>query len=1146
MKSMNMSNLRNVSAIAACLVAGACSGGSGGATNGTVKTGGDLLVLKTEPQDNGRLFLNEPIRVDFTNPIDIASVDLNSFTFLVSDLAGNVLQEPPFGEFRVTTSPGDSDAGRRLEFVPTFPTSDSYGDGGFKPGRRYTVQIIGGDVRGGAVIRDTAGKTVRNAVAFTFTTATGVSPSSLFRDTQAGGPRQHRDAQGRLDGFSVLPGGSSAAALSLANQPPVEVRLRFDQPLNPASTNVPRNVDPNPTKRDLGKRGRVYLEYDDPDPLKGKNVWIPATLSMASNTLEGSELVLRPVGVFPNNATVRVIVDNTLEDISGESNANDASYNRVFATFQTDASYQPQFDAIVNTFDSLGVIDVTAPFLEPQAELNAGFLRSSFQFEGSLTTLDYEPTVRETLLNTDFTQITPKGAPPVNVTGGVFEFRNVRIPSGSIVRGEGSRPMVWLVSRDFVVEGELSVNGRDGEPANKINAANVPTAGGAGVCGGGTGGKGSPNSTGPSLFGGAGNGANEVVGGGGKGGQQSCIASCGRGSGGGGGSNATAGDPNFYNKSSGNAFVQQKGTGGYGCTGGSGLATRTLPGGNAGPTVFTDVNFDNNFWGVGIDIFRQIRISGELSVPVGGQGGGAGGNKSPICDANPVWQGDSRGGGGGGGAGVLIIKALGSIKIGSVGKIRADGGQGGGGEPSYSNASGGGGGAGAGGMVILIAGRTIEFEAHGETYANANPDFAISADGNLCNQNAFGGSALTSKYQGNPTSRLTGLEYDRNPTGGFGGMGLVELMAPPGSNTDGTNTVLDDNIIITKNGVPTSGTEKKRYLAWRGFPDASGGFVEDSGAAVTIGDAEGDIRPAPLLMSSPILPKSKARSRYIDTGATLRRETTSGGDGLARGIESRSGDPFYRRGPEYTFAGTAPATSPYPGYVDYAQVPGGVLVPAPIPDSLQSVMPAVVTKADASGTFRGRPAYAIDLAGFVLGSVANRYANLRGELLAANDVKLADFRILGHEAGVSGDRVYLANDEGALPTGVAKLRIVVKYFSVVTDGAPGLGRTFTQNGHLVPAANVRIGFAFHEDATRALTKGTDTKRLPQQVGTFLYDLSTVAETIRTRGMPYVQWEVEFNTSFSETDPNNLRVTTEPISQNDPRPELHFLVLPYRF
>ena len=75
--------------------------------------------------------------------------------------------------------------------------------------------------------------------------------------------------------------------------------------------------------------------------------------------------------------------------------------------------------------------------------------------------------------------------------------------------------------------------------------------------------------------------------------------------------------------------------------------------------------------------------------------------------------------------------------------------------------------------MILIAGRTIEWEAHGETYANKNPDFAISADGNLCNQNPFGGSAITSKYQGNPTLTLSAVEYDRNPTGGFGGMGLV-------------------------------------------------------------------------------------------------------------------------------------------------------------------------------------------------------------------------------------------------------------------------------------------------------------------------------------------------------------------------------------
>jgi hypothetical protein len=154
-------------------------------------------------------------------------------------------------------------------------------------------------------------------------------------------------------------------------------------------------------------------------------------------------------------------------------------------------------------------------------------------------------------------------------------------------------------------------------------------------------------------------------------------------------------------------------------------------------------------------------------------------------------------------------------------------------------------------------------------------------------------------------------------------------------------------------------------------------------------------------------------------------------------------------------------------------------------------------------------------------------------------------RILGHQPLTSGDRVWLTVLDGALPTGIAQIRVISKLFEVVTDGAPGFGRTYLSGSHEVPMANVRVGFAFHKDATRALTKGTDVNRFPQAVGTFLYDLPSVAETIRTQQMAYVTWEVEFNTLFSE-ESGTANLRNEPIRLTDPRPELHFIVVPYRF
>jgi hypothetical protein len=79
-------------------------------------------------------------------------------------------------------------------------------------------------------------------------------------------------------------------------------------------------------------------------------------------------------------------------------------------------------------------------------------------------------------------------------------------------------------------------------------------------------------------------------------------------------------------------------------------------------------------------------------------------------------------------------------------------------------------------------------------------------------------------------------------------MGIVQLAAPSGSNQDGTNTVLDDNIVLRANGVVLTGAQKRNYLAWRGYRNAQGTLVDDFGVPTNIGGNEGDIRPAPVLL----------------------------------------------------------------------------------------------------------------------------------------------------------------------------------------------------------------------------------------------------------------------------------------------------------
>ena len=1144
-RAMNRVTHARTLSLAVLAALAACSGGDTATPAGTVKTGGSFVVLQTDPVTNGRLYLNDPVQFDFSNPVNLETADLNTVTFQAFDQLGNALNEQMYGTFALAKSPGDTAVGRRLQFIPTFPTRDGFDNGSFKPGRTYLVQVIGGDRINGTAVRDTGGKILERAASFRFSTAEGTTPAQLFRNSAAGGPRR-----AAVDGLEVGPREGGLVVLNKQGQQSVEVRLNFDQPLNPNSNNVPVAFDGDPLVRDINARGRVFLEYDD--PVLGTSTWIPTEVELESNRLDGATLVLRPIGVLPNHATIRVIVESSLEDISGESNVANAAYQRVFGTFETKRAYEQQFDAIVEDFADASNLDLAASFAEPVAEVGPGYVKAGFAFEGTPTNLEFEPLVPEVVLNTNFTQVTPKVGPAYNVSGGVFNFKRVRIPQNTTVRGQGTNPMVWLVSGNFEVEGTLTVRGGDGTIADSIGSANFAKPGGYGACGGGDGGAGSPSGTLRDEVGGTGNGPLQQPFKGGTGGRLSCFAGCNRGSGGGGGALATQGDPNYKSKTQPVGatnpqpiFQQQTGTGGQGCTGIGGAASRQLGGGTPGAAVFVDSRDDNNYWGSAINFRESLRITGELSVPIGGGGGGGGGDLSYNLSCTPTdvnFANDGSGGGGGGGGGVLIVKALGDIIIKSTGRISADGGSGAAGELA-SSTRGGGGGGGAGGMVVLMSASRIEINVHGgnstvspfsriETYAQNDYDFSISADGGVCVTGGATAPVVRGKYPSFLTNRgaavVTPVLYDSAPLGGLGGMGIVQLMAPPGSNADGTNTVLDDNIIVRNLGTEQTGAQKKRLLAWRGWPNASGILVGDDNVATAIGDNEGDIRPAPILMPVPFSAKSRVRTKWIDSGASVRRALTSD-DSLPRGIV----DPVAAGlnatfGPFYEFAATTPTT----GYVSFSSA-GGEAVQITYPTAVDAVP---IQSVEAGFSFLGQPAYRVQLASSSLGDVVDRYSQYEAELLDSVGSVVGSFRILSH----TNQALTLSPSSGPLPQNATSLRVRAKFFQVITDGAEGLGPTYRGSlSNRVPTANIRIGFAFHRDPSNS-TQG----RYPTTDGTYLYDLSAteVQDTFRQLGAAYVQFDILFDCAYRSVGGDEPPV----FGPASARPELHFLRLPFRF
>ena len=1121
-----------------------CSGGS--APVGGVAIPPEFAVQAALPIAGQVRYLNDPLVLLCSSPIDRESVSTATVSVREVDGTGQPIGAAVAGTFVFANDD------RELRFLPALPIDGTAAHRGLQPGRSYVLQAIGGGPAVGAVLRGRNGGVQATTFAVPFTTVNGSGPAQWYRDSKPGGPLRSGLAVSTASSLDAVP-------LGLFGAPPLEVRLQFDQPLDPSPTNVPAGIDVSVLGRNIAQRGSIYLEYADPTDALGTFTWIPAGVELERNAADGATVVLRPVGVMPNHATVRIVVEPSLADLTGQSSNGVVTYDHVFGTFRTQDAWQQQWDGLVEAFGAHAPLDPLAAFAEPPAEVGPGYVKAAFAFDGVETNSDWWPTDVEVVLNTSVATVVPVSGPQREVQGGVFQFRNVTIPTNVTVVGQGPNPLVFLCTGKVLIDGALTARGGAGAQSNGLGQSGA-SPGGLGQCGGGNGGAGSPDPLVRDLRGAAGRAATGASMNGGNGGYLACLTGCytgsgyngsGGGSGGGGGSLAVQGDPHYLSTAPANAqpnvaptsntvFQQRAGYGGSGCSGGSGTRSGFLRGGEPGLTVFVDSRSDNDFWGAGVDLHRRLRIAGELAVPVGGGGGGGGGDTSwtPTCSltsSNP--QNDYKAGGGGGGGGVIVIKALDEIWIRSTGSVRADGGHGGGGAQNAASGEAGGGGGGAGGMVVLMSAQAIRIEAHGNLSQNRfaygpspgapflgnDYSFAISADGGVSTTGGFGSVNITSKYPASGNVPVNGPTYDTDPLGGFGGMGIVQLMTPVGTNADGTNTRLDDNIHFHLPGAlssavlppPLGAAAKRQLLAWRGFQDATGTSVDDFGQSTAIGNAEGDIRPAPTLLPAPFGPRSRARSQWIDTGRTDRRPLLAA-DAGARGVVIVGGTSY---GPLYEFAGIDGTT-------------GAVVGSAVRGEGVQLLAPLTIDSVDAGAKFLGTPAYRVRTA-TPIDATHNRFTCRDAELLAVDGAPLASFRILAHE-----DRDLWLAPTGTLPTAAVRVRIVARDFLITTNGTPGLPLQVGSGSQPRPTANVRFGFAFHVAPN---TSNPLLGRYPSDsVDSFVHDLADPAlRQWLTQNQPrFVQWDVLFDLA-----PVGAPVTLTP---GVARPEVRELRLPFRF
>jgi hypothetical protein len=582
----------SVSASAPLLLAAAfasCGGGSGA---------GPFQVTSVNVANQQIWKINRPIRVQFSEPVDPLSVNLN--TFNVRRVGGG----PAAGEFYF------EDGNRTLVFQPFCPTRDDLSDAGLLGGPnpatngtafQYEINIVGADINSTLPLRAANGDGLTISQTRNFTTPSSLEPLDLYLDPQLGPPtpiilgetlssrvqsiidRDPSLTQELIYSYVQVGGANGTRHFfrrlgngSIELDPPVELPLNklsdessrvefvinFDQPVTPSATNI--------------NSARLRLEYANPTSLTAPWVALPTALTIERNCTQiGARIRLAPVGGLPSGATLRAVVTPEFTDLVGENNPQALNDFAIATTVPFPAAAPTLVaDQVLETFATADNEDDLASFNEPLAQWENGELRARWAFTGTGGVpggFDWYIAPGETVIfNTtnstingfsiplqgqgggvsfDPTQLVgdatnpaifnPPFAGTLTVIGGVVDVRNVFIEQGATLIVEGPNPLVVQASGDVFIRGQILASGSNSLGVNTFNTTNVPEPGAPGQAGGGRGGTGSPLTTASSARGGSGQGAFGLLDAGGRGGEAGWSASVlverRRGAGGGGG-----------------------------------------------------------------------------------------------------------------------------------------------------------------------------------------------------------------------------------------------------------------------------------------------------------------------------------------------------------------------------------------------------------------------------------------------------------------------------------------------------------------------------------------------------------------------------------------------------------------------------------
>ena len=858
--------------LAGCSTSDGGNGGASGVDSGSGPSGGSdvggFQLSSISVPENFTWKINRPISFVFTRPLDFSSVSLTSIAIRDSD------NLPANGEFSF-----DPAQPRVVVFQPTCPVKSDFSDAGFQPGGKlYTIVVLGKDGAAGTSVRSSSGEELEVSQTRVFFTPTSFELSNLFEDLVSGAPQPVV----RAIGSTTL----NATFIEVAQDTSIDSRIYFERNLSTQAVSVPGSGDGSiPTGHpnealELGMPLNLYsnlmsrlafvLEVNQPVNPAPTNInsnrirleankmpgganfgAVPATVSLVRNcTTTGATIRVEPIGVLPQNVDVRLVVDATFEDLTGDKHSA-AIVN--FGVIRTRNAGGDLADEVLEEFTvgaaTAGSLeDATAAFSVPRAIWgSSGTLKPRFDFDGNGgPTGAFDFVVRGTggTVIIDTTLETVQDGDQTlqqTIINGRFDVRDLTIETGGKLQFRGPNPMVINATGNVVINGEILLLGAAAKDVSGVFTATFPEPGAPGSLGGGDGGDASVNMTASTPRGNNGNGGKNFLALGGQGGESGFGADPSgkpnpqkshphfrRGGAGGGGAfgpNQNYNDPLKFPPP---IVVPPDSLGTNALIGGTGDADTSptgffstgaisgipIPaGGNPGPLPFTDGDSTNDFFGVQFNPTPppggQILIRGELDGIFAGAGGGGGGDSVRSKSfPNPGFKNASedKGGAGGGGAGGLLIRSLGDVTFGPLGRIVAAGGGGARGQLIVFNnnffvKSGASGGGGSGGHIIIESAGTIDLGTGLEV---------ISARGGL------GGLG------GKPAKNLN------NARGGHGGPGVVQLHAPNGvADILTTQTLITAVVPVPHVLLPNFGKTSRARSQWIPLGGAVGTLPND-------------------------------------------------------------------------------------------------------------------------------------------------------------------------------------------------------------------------------------------------------------------------------------------------------------------------------